>query len=71
MHFAFCRVLQDRREQAKQDLKGLEETVVSYWHVHLELYSIKRQIHPNDKKSPVKVNGISLCFNFLIFECPI
>uniref|UniRef100_A0A8C4NPX9 Kinesin-like protein n=1 Tax=Dicentrarchus labrax TaxID=13489 RepID=A0A8C4NPX9_DICLA len=34
-------VLQDRREQARQDLKGLEETVVSYWHFHLNTYSIK------------------------------
>lgn len=25
-----CRVQLDRRDQAKQDLKGLEETVVSY-----------------------------------------
>ena len=25
----FCSVMQDRREQARQDLKGLEETVVS------------------------------------------
>uniref|UniRef100_A0A8D3EB58 Kinesin-like protein n=1 Tax=Scophthalmus maximus TaxID=52904 RepID=A0A8D3EB58_SCOMX len=27
IHLTFCRVLQDRQEQARQDLKGLEETV--------------------------------------------
>ena len=32
--FMYCRVLQDRHEQARQDLKGLEETVVSYIHVY-------------------------------------
>lgn len=39
IHFTFCRVMQDRREQARQDLKGLEETVVSYGYMHLDLYS--------------------------------
>lgn len=29
MRIVVCRVMQDRREQARQDLKGLEETVVS------------------------------------------
>lgn len=33
IHMMFCRVQQDRREQARQDLKGLEETVVSYWQI--------------------------------------
>lgn len=37
IRLTLCRVQQDRREQARQDLKGLEETVVSYWHVHLNL----------------------------------
>lgn len=34
-YFMCDRVLQDRREQAKQDLKGLEETVVSYLYDYL------------------------------------
>lgn len=31
-------VMQDRREQARQDLKGLEETVVSAWTSNLPFY---------------------------------
>lgn len=43
IHMVFCRVQQDRREQARQDLKGLEETVVSFWN-----FSPKRDFMTND-----------------------
>lgn len=34
------RVMQDRREQARQDLKGLEETVVSYFFSLLWVFQV-------------------------------
>lgn len=43
MNFVYFRVMQDRREQARQDLKGLEETVVSCYSKYISHFQVLNQ----------------------------